>query len=152
MMDARVGSMAADYPKLCPIQDVLFGAMNGVIPQNLLTEGKMPEEDPLLVLTTEDGRLGAAALFYTGIQKRISEIVGGDYYVLPSSVHEVLIMPDDGHTNARELAEMVQMINEHEVNPVERLGNKVLHFRTDLQELQVAADMDRDHDLGKERG
>ena len=152
MMDARVGSMAADYPKLCPIQDVLFGAMNGVTPQNLLTEGKMPEEDPLLVLTTEDGRLGAAALFYTGIQKRISEIVGGDYYVLPSSVHEVLIMPDDGHTNARELAEMVQMINEHEVNPEERLGNKVLHFRTDLQKLQVAADMDRDHDLGKERG
>ena len=44
------------------------------------------------------------------------------------------------------------MINEHEVNPEERLGNKVLHFRTDLQKLQVAADMDRDHDLGKERG
>lgn len=107
MMDARVGSMAADYPKLCPIQDVLFGSMNGVIPQNLLTEGKMPEEDPLLVLTTEDGRLGAAALFYTGIQKRISEIVGGDYYVLPSSVHEVLIMPDDGHTNEEPVPGMI---------------------------------------------
>ena len=71
--------------------------------------------------------------------------------MLPSSVHEVLIMPDDGHTNAKDLAMMVRDINEHEVSPEERLGNKVLYFRTDLQKLQVAADMDHEKDRGKER-
>ena len=151
MMDARLGSMAADYPKLCPLQDILFGMLNGDTPQNLLTGGELPEDQPLLVLTTEDGVLGAAALFYPDVQKRIGEIVGGDYYVLPSSVHEVLIMPDDGHTNAKDLAMMVRDINEHEVSPEERLGNKVLYFRTDLQKLQVAADMDHEKDRGKER-
>ena len=46
---------------------------------------------------------------------------------------------------------MVQQINEAEVSPQERLGNKVLHFRSDLQKLQVAADMDHDKERGKER-
>lgn len=151
MLDARIGSQAADFPRLSPLQDMLFGTMTGEAPQNLLTGGEMPEGNTLLVLTTEDGRLGAAALYYSGIQERIGQIVGGDYYVLPSSVHEVLILPDDGHTNARELAEMVKQINENEVSPEERLGNKVLLFRADLQKLQVAADMDHDKDRGKER-
>ncbi len=151
MLDARIGSQAADFPRLSPLQDMLFGTMTGEAPQNLLTGGEMPEGNTLLVLTTEDGRLGAAALYYSGIQERIGQIVGGDYYVLPSSVHEVLILPDDGHTNARELAEMVKQINENEVSPEERLGNKVLHFRADLQKLQVAADIDHDKDRGKER-
>ena len=143
---------ASDFPRLSPIQEMLFGTMTGEAPQNLLIGGDVPEMPSLLVLTTEDGRLGASALYYNGIQERIGQIVGGDYYVLPSSVHEVLILPDDGHTNARELAEMVKQINENEVSPEERLGNKVLHFRTDLQKLQVAADMDHDKDRGKERG
>lgn len=152
MMDARIGSQAADFPRLSPIQEMLFGTKTGEVPQNLLIGGDVPEMPSLLVLTTEDGRLGASALYYNGIQERIGQIVGGDYYVLPSSVHEVLILPDDGHTNARELANMVKQINENEVSPEERLGNKVLHFRADLQKLQVAADMDHDKDRGKERG
>jgi len=41
---------------------------------------------------------------------------------------------------------------ESEASPEERLGNKVLHFRSDLQKLQVAADMDHDKERGKERG
>ena len=41
---------------------------------------------------------------------------------------------------------MVQDINEQEVSPKERLGNRVLHYRADLKELQVAADMDRERE------
>lgn len=147
MIDAMLGSCAMDYPKLCPLHDMLFGNNStNLIPGEVRSEG-----ESLLVLTTEDGRLGASALFYPGVQAMIGRIVGGDYYVLPSSVHEVLIMPDDGHENPRELAMMVHEINEHEVSPEERLGNKVLHFRTDLQKLQIAADMDHEKDRGKER-
>ena len=145
MMDARAGSMSADFPRLCTIRDILFGENA----ENLLTCGERPETEALLVLTTEDGVLGASALFYPDIQRRIGEVIGGDYFVLPSSVHEVLILPDDGMTSAKELAEMVKEINTNEVSPEERLGNKVLHYRTDLEKLQVAADLDRDRERGR---
>jgi len=147
MLDARIGSMASDFPMLCPLEDMLFGNKK----ENLLTEGEATGDGSLLVLTTEEGRLGASALYYNDIPKRIGEIVGGDYYVLPSSIHEVLILPDRGETSPQELAMMVRTVNEHEVRPEERLGNKVLHFRTDLQKLQVAADLDHEKDRGKER-
>ena len=103
----------------------------------------MPEGELMLVLTTEEGYLGASALFYTDMQKRIGEIVGGDYYVIPSSVHEVLIMPELGQMNPNDMAAMVKEINELQVAPDERLGNRVMHYRADLDKLQVVADMDR---------
>ena len=136
MHDAMVGSMTAEQPRLCPIHDMLFGSETDNLP---------------LVLTSDSGRLGASVLYYPGVAKHLGDLVGGDYFVLPSSVHEVLILPDRGQADPKELAMMVQQINEAEVSPQERLGNKVLHFRSDLQKLQVAADMDHDKERGKER-
>ena len=149
MHDAMVGSMAAEQPKLCPIHDMLFGSAENLFPEDgpVEIDAGMP-----LVLTSDSGRLGASVLYYPGVAKHLGDIVGGDYFVLPSSIHEVLILPDRGHADPKELAMMVQQINEAEVSPEERLGNKVLHFRSDMQKLQVAADMDREADRGKERG
>ena len=112
---------------------------------------QMPEDAQLLVLTTEDGILGASTLYYPGMTDRIARIVGGNYYVLPSSVHEVLIMPEGGRMSPEEMAQMVREINENEVSPKERLGNRVLHYREDLLLLQVAADTDRDCTAREER-
>ena len=149
MHDAMVGSMTAEQPKLCPIHDMLFGSAENLFPEDgpVEIDAGMP-----LVLTSDSGRLGASVLYYPGVAKHLGDIVGGDYFVLPSSIHEVLILPDRGHADPKELAMMVQQINEAEVSPEERLGNKVLHFRSDMQKLQVAADMDREADRGKERG
>lgn len=148
MQDAMRGSQTEHTPKLCPILDVLMGTED----HDLLKSGEKADAESLLVLTTKDGYLGASALFYPEMTRRIGEIVGGDYFVLPSSVHEVLIYPDNGTMKAEELAQMVQSINESEVQPEERLGNRVLHYRRDLERLQVAADMDRETNREKERG
>ena len=146
--DALAGSLAHDPPKLCPVNDMLFGDAGG----NLLEGGEMAEDSMFLVMTTEDGILGAAALYYPDIQKRICEIVGGDYYVLPSSVHEVLILPDNGEADPKALAKMVGEINATQVSPAERLGDRVLHYRGDIGRMQVAADLDKIRDREKERG
>lgn len=144
--DAMSGSVSAGHPKLCSIQDMLFGSVTGHDAENYLFSGNTPE-DPLLVLTTEDGRLGASALLYPGMQEQIGKIVGGDYFVLPSSVHEVLILPDNGEQTPSELARMVKEINENEVSPQDRLCNRVLRFHAETQELTVAADPDRRREM-----
>ena len=144
--DAMKGSVSMEYPKLCSIQDMLFAPMIDHEPENYLDGGTAPE-GTLLVLTTEEGRLGASALLYPGIQEKIGKIVGGDYYVLPSSIHEVLILPDNGEQTPSELAKMVKTINENEVAPEDRLCNRVLRFHVDTQELTVAADADRRREM-----
>lgn len=122
--DAMERSVSQSHPKLCAIQGMLFGSMTGMEPENYLTGGDAPE-DTLLVLTTEDGRLGASALFYPGMKEKIGEIVGKDYFVLPSSIHEVLIMPDNGQMTPMELAKMVKEINDNEVSPQDLLCSRV---------------------------
>lgn len=44
-------------------------------------------------LTTTRHQNGAIALFYPGVKERLAEILGGDYYVAFTSVHEVRIYP-----------------------------------------------------------
>ena len=147
MTDAMLGSCAAELPRLTHIEDTLFGHEA----ENLLTGGKLREDAELLVLTAGDGLLGAAALYYPGMRERLGKLIGGDYWVLPSSVHEVLVMPDRGDRDAKELAEMVRDINGSEVVPSERLGNRVLHWRDGTRKLEVAADADREKEKEPER-
>ena len=145
--DAMESAGAMSGPRLTPLEAMLFGGQQ----ENLLEGGTLSKDTKLLVLTTENGILGASALFYPEMMEKVAEAVGGSYYVLPSSVHEVLIMPEGGEMSPMEMANMVREINEAEVSPKERLGNRVLHYRGDLQQLRVAADMDREAPGREER-
>ncbi len=144
--EALETSVANETPKLSTMRSALFGP-----PENLLEDKELYEVPDFLVLTNNDGRLGASVLFYPELTSQISEIVKGDYFVLPSSIHEVLILPDHGQIPAKDLLMMVKEVNEAEVMPEEQLGNKVLHFRADLQKLQVAAELDRNRNRIEER-
>ncbi len=86
------------------------------------------ESRELYVASTADAFLGAGVIAYPGFMEKAAEITGGDFYVLPSSIHEVLLMQDRGETNAAELQGMVKGINESEVSPEERLSNNVYHY------------------------
>ncbi|MBR0482275.1 MAG: hypothetical protein IJJ48_07380 [Firmicutes bacterium] len=144
--DALKSSVSSEPPTLCAIQDILFGSIAGYEPADFLKGGPAPE-DGMFVLSTTDRNLGAAALFYPGIKEKIGDLFGRDYFVLPSSVHEVLILPDNGVMAPSELALMVKEINANEVGPQDRLCNRVFRFRTETQELTVAADPDRKREM-----
>lgn len=57
---------------------------------NYFRNGEEPE-GCLFVLTNKEARFGANAMFYPGILKRIRDLLDEDFYIIPSSVHEVLI-------------------------------------------------------------
>ena len=98
----------------------------------------MPEEmmadmaPPMYVATNQDKVQGAAVMFYPDFMDQAAKELGGDIFILPSSVHVVLILPDDGNMNAQELKEMVTSINASEVSPEDRLTDSVYHY--DAQE------------------
>ena len=65
----------------------------------------------------------------------------GDYYILPSSKHEVLAISKLYAPNVNELRAMVQEINENIVSPVDRLSNNVYCY--DGKTLSMAKTDDR---------
>ena len=142
--DAVKGSVEYCPAKLSYIVDVLIGGLSGNITDLFSQNEPYEKEAGVLVLYTEDNFAGSAALFYPGIQERIAQFVGGSYYVIPSSIHEMLIYPDTGDMSAEELAYMVKTVNQNEVMPSEQLGNRVLYYDADAKDLSVAHDLDRE--------
>lgn len=100
-------------------------------------------EMPMFVLTSREKMHGAGLILNPVIQQKIALIMGGDYYVLPSSIHEVLIVPQSGDHNARELSEMVHEINRSMVAPDEVLSDKVQIYDTRRKALVNAQDHER---------
>lgn len=110
------------------------------------------EIDPTLgmyVLTNTMQQNGASVLFYPDMQKRIGEILGKDYYVLPSSLHEVIIVPEGTGPTIKELQTMVREANRTVVEPQEVLSNKVLYFDRERERLIEPKVQERS---GDERG
>lgn len=86
------------------------------------------EPSPMWVASIEGGQLGACAIQYPGFMDQAAETLGGDFFILPSSIHEVLFVPDNGEFSLPQLAEMVRNVNENEVSPADKLSDTVFHY------------------------
>lgn len=120
--DALMNAPVSHPATLRPIHEVL-AAMMETDPMEL-----SKEEPMILVATTQDAFMGASVIQYPGFLEQAAEKIGKDFFILPSSIHEVLLLPDDGKMDFHELTEMVQSINEAQVAPAERLSDNVYHY------------------------
>ena len=89
--------------------------------------GNIPKS-PLLVVTNESGIDGASVLFYPGVLERCADILNGNFYVLPSSLHEFLLLSEDETTGAKELKAIVKDVNDNVLNPEDLLSYNVYHY------------------------
>ena len=71
---------------------------------------------PLYVATTERDMFGAGVLAVPSFFEDAAEKLDGNFYVLPSSVHEILLLPDRFAPEPQLLKEMVQDVNANEVD------------------------------------
>lgn len=129
----------ANAPKSFPsslrsMKEVMADIMG--IPVEMMPDS--PED--MFVATCNDGSHGAGCIFYPDFLKDASERLGGDFFVLPSSVHEVLLLADDGNRSYRDLERMVKEINQGEVAPQDRLSDSVYRFDAKKQLLEKAED------------
>lgn len=108
--------------RFCSMLDV-FAEMVGISKEELTDEMEEDmlqiqgnENSPRLYLLSNDtGTNGAAALLYPGMLRTCAETLKKDLYILPSSVHEVLLVPHEEKVKAAELAEMIQCVNREDV-------------------------------------
>lgn len=77
---------------------------------------------PMYVLTNQDKRFGAAAMLYSEKIGELAERFGSDLLILPSSIHEVLLIPDDHSREYAFYRQMVEEVNRTQVEPEEVLS------------------------------
>ena len=136
--------------------DITFKGMNEVMaemmmPQMLemtggdeqaakdMLDSMVPPEEAMYVVSNEEKLNGAVAVFDQKTMDDIAEKVGGDFYVLPSSIHEALVVPmtEDGPDRAQ-LESMVREVNETQVAPQDRLSDNVYAYDAQEHELMRA--------------
>lgn len=83
---------------------------------------------PLYVGTTDRDTFGAGVLAVPSFFEDATEKLDGNFYVLPSSVHEILLLPDRFAPEHQFLKELVQDVNANEVDPKDRLSDNVYHY------------------------
>ena len=122
-----------------PLVDVLGELVDGIPCQ----DGKEDEYDELLrmvpmkILSNGDRVHGAACLLYPGLLQEICGKEEKNYYILPSSVHEVILLADDGAEDPEKLREMVREVNEQQVEPEEVLSDSVYYYDCVKKQIKI---------------
>lgn len=83
---------------------------------------------PMFILTNQSHLNGAAVLLYKDILRDFAHTLEENFYILPSSIHEVILVPANGILSKTSLELMVRDVNQKEVPPMERLSDHVYFY------------------------
>lgn len=132
----------AEYPILSPMGNMISYLTSGLSLPNLLETGEpiQMSDDmfPVFVLSNDRAMQGASLITLPDLLDQIGDIVQDDFYILPSSLHEVIIVPQNTQMTLDGLSEMVHSINESQVAAEDLLSDKVQHYDTKLHLLENA--------------
>ncbi|HIZ43191.1 MAG TPA: hypothetical protein H9672_00480 [Firmicutes bacterium] len=104
-----------------------------------LPSGSRRNSDFLYVLTNRDRIYGASCILYRDILEQFAKQVESSFYILPSSIHEVILISAERSPSPQSLQQMVHEINQTELAAEEILSDNVYLYRTDTKELELAA-------------
>ena len=93
----------------------------------------------MYILTNVRKKYGAAELLDGNTLRMIADEMGDKFIVLPSLLHECIILRPREASEYERLAYMVQQINDTEVSEEERLSYHVYVYSRDKDALQIAA-------------
>lgn len=97
------------------------------------------EDEGMIVVSNKERVNGASVIAYPNFLKEAAERIGGNFYILPSSIHEVLFVPDRGMMDAYTLRGMVLDVNATQVAPEEKLSDSVYYYDAEKEEFKRVA-------------
>ena len=98
----------------------------------------MEEDFPLYVLSNENRQMGAAVACYQNCLKDVAEKLQSDFYMIPSSIHEMTILPVSLEGDVEYLKILLKTINEMVISREEMLGNNIYLYKREEDELSIA--------------
>ncbi len=97
-----------------------------------------PADEQMFVATVPDKVHGAGVIAYPDFMENAAVKLEGDFYVIPSSVHEVILVKDNGQMTADQLEAMVKDVNATQVAPEDRLTDHVYHYDSEAHIFEMA--------------
>ena len=123
----------ADFTDIRTIAECIMGIS---FPEK---DGNDSRDTDMYVLTNQCRRFGAAEILDKKTLRMVADQVGDGFIVLPSSVHETIVLPSKEEPEYGRLADMVQAVNDTMVEAEERLSNHVYVYSRDEEMLKIVA-------------
>ena len=116
---------AWSYARENTFNDITVEDMSVILAAFGMGSDTAPGTPTMLVISNHDRIKGAAAI----LDRETLEKIGKDYdtgeiIIIPSSIHECIIIPHTEHLNIDEVTEMVMDVNKSVVDPVDQLGDR----------------------------
>lgn len=96
--------------------------------ERALEEISESDNDRMYILTNSEKNLGACGILYEDVLREFAITIDNDLYILPSSIHEVILLPKNEEYDISELKNMVQEINRNEVIHSEVLSDNIYEY------------------------
>jgi len=98
----------------------------------------MQNEINMYVLTNSIKLYGASCIAYRECLKEFAnEHNTEEVYIIPSSIHEVILIPNIGYMNPKEINDMIEQINNTEVEATDVLSNHIYKYRRETNEIMT---------------
>lgn len=92
---------------------------------------------PMYILTNRQKLHGSACIVYENLLSSIADRLSSDLYVLPSSIHEVILIPSASANSYAELSSMVREVNATQVSRDEILSDHVYYYSRASRKLSM---------------
>lgn len=92
----------------------------------------------MYVLSSRNKHLGAIGIMDQEMMKQFGEKVNSDFYIIPSSIHEAILVPDT-NLEQKELKEMIRSVNDEQVEEEEILSYNLYLYKYKTGEIRLAS-------------
>lgn len=127
-----------------PMKDIVGGIPEGLsVPPEMREELERMERiaDNMWIVSNEKRIHGAVSMLYEEKLHQLAEKLGDDLFILPSSIHEVIAIPEEmAEKDMTHMVETVQSVNMGNVKLEERLSNSVYHYDRNARKVTLAAE------------
>jgi len=106
--------------------------------EDIIKEIKDNNSMELFVLTNTQKINGAACMIYDNVLEGFSKSINNNFYILPSSVHEVILVPESENVCKEVLEKMVKDVNRTEVDTVDVLSDTVYYYDKGKHTIKIA--------------
>lgn len=114
--------------------------------KNLSEENFFPEKpecpdykriSTMYVISNETGINGASCLLYPQVIKKLAKELNADLYILPSSIHEIIVVKANIAMNKKSFREMVFDVNHTQVSDEDVLSDNVYYYSRERDAITV---------------
>lgn len=120
--------------KVVPMRDIIASIPNS------MTEVRLPgpEDCGMYVATNREKVNGASVFLYDSLLSGFADKIGKDFYIIPSSIHELIFLSDSINMEPEDIREMISEVNSTCVDPEEVLSDNVYRYRRATRQVEIA--------------